>query len=220
LVNHPHITPAGVYFYQASYSFAGNLRVTRHGKPVALQTPSRLLGPQDAVFLPGTSRAIEYGALLGPSDPSQTPPGIALPAHDEYALWVFHDNIPTTNRPVLLPVGSTIGVGDGYEVTALAPTPSSGLTYRYDPGQSWVALGCAILVAGFVMALFFVPVKLYVKVAAQSAGQCDVEAAATTTKGNPIYEDDFAALIKGLRDAVSSSSPQRRPDDRQVEAYA
>jgi cytochrome c biogenesis protein len=220
LVNHPHITPAGVYFYQASYNFAGNLRVTRDGKPVRLQTPSIRLGPQDAVFLPGTSRAIEYGTLLGPSDPSQTPPGIALPSHDEYALWIFHDNIPTTNRPVLLPVGSTIPVGDGYAVTALAPTPSSGLTYRYDPGQSWVALGCAILVTGFVMALFFVPVKLYVKVAPQSVGQCRVEVAATTTKGNPIYEDGFAALVEGLRAAVNPTRPRSRSGDQQVEAYA
>lgn len=220
LVNHPHITPAGVYFYQASYNFAGNLRVTQNGHPVSLQTPSERLGPQDAIFLPGTSRAIEYGTLLGPTDPSQTPPGVALPPHDEYALWVFHDNIPTTSRPLLVPVGSTIGIGDGYQVTALPPTPSSGLTYRYDPGQGWVALGCAILVAGFIMALFFVPVKLYVKLSPQSAGSTDIEVAATTTKGNAIYEDGFAALIGGLRAAVNSTRPQPQPEAPQVEAYA
>jgi cytochrome c biogenesis protein ResB len=219
LVNHPHVTPSGVYFYQASYTFAGNLRVRRDGKVLALQGAGSHLGPQDAIFLPGTSRAIEYGTLLGPSDPSQTPPGIALPTHDEYALWVFHDNIPTTNRPILLPVGSTVNVGDGYEITAEPPTPSSGLTYRYDPGQGWVGLGCLILVAGFVMALFFVPVKLYAKVSALGVSGSKVELAATTTKGNAIYEDEFAALVRGLRQAVSSQTTGE-PSLTQVEAYA
>lgn len=204
LVNHPHVTPSGVYFYQASYSFAGHLQVTRRGKAVAVAGTDGKLQPQDAIFLPGTSRAIEYGTLLGPTDPSQTPPGIPVPAHDEYAIWVFHDNIPTTNKPVLLPVGSALDVGDGYRVNALPPTPSTGLTYRYDPGQGWVAAGCLVLVAGFIMALFFVPVKLYAKISAEGQG-CVVEVAATTTKGNAIYEDDFHALSAGLQRALASA---------------
>src|SRR5208283_2293517 len=36
LVNHPHVTPTGVYFYQASYSFAGHLQVARHGTILTL----------------------------------------------------------------------------------------------------------------------------------------------------------------------------------------
>jgi cytochrome c biogenesis protein len=219
LVNHPHVTPSGVYFYQASYNFAGNLGIKRNGQMVRLQDAGSHLGPQDAIFLPGTSRAIEYGTLLGPTDPSQTPAGVPLPARDEYALWVFHDNIPTTSRPILLPVGSTIDVGDGYQVTAQPPTPSTGLTYRYDPGQGWVGLGCLILVAGFVMALFFVPVKLYAKISPFAASGSKIEIAATTTKGNAIYEDDFASLIRGLREAVSRR-PASEAERTKVEAYA
>jgi cytochrome c biogenesis protein len=219
LVNHPHVTQAGVYFYQASYNFAGNLKIARGGKTVTLQGAADHLSPQDAVFLPGTSRAIEYGTLLGPTDPSQTPPGVALPARDEYALWIFHDNIPTTNRPVLLPIGSTMDVGDGYTVTAMPPTPSTGLTYRFDPGQNWVGAGCVILVAGFVMALFFVPVKLYAKVGANGTSGSTVEIAATTTKGNAMYEDDFAALAAGLRQAVSRKR-MGEGDPSAVGAYA
>jgi cytochrome c biogenesis protein len=218
LVNHPHITPMGVYFYQASYSFAGNLQVTRDGKIVHLEGTDGRLNPQDAIFLPGTSRVIEYGTLLGPTDPSQTPPGVALPAHDEYALWVFHDNIPTTNRPLLVPIGSSVNVGDGYRVTALPPTPSTGLTYRFDPGQSWVALGCLILVAGFVMALFFVPVKLYARISAKASGTA-VELAATTTKGNAIYEDEFRALTSGLQKTLTRVDDDADETNR-VKAYA
>ena len=192
--------------------------VTRNGKVVALGGAGRRLNPQDALFLPGTSRAIEYGTLLGPTDPSQTPAGVPLPKQDEYALWVFHDNIPTTNRPSLLPIGATMDVGDGYKVKALPPTPSTGLTYRYDPGQSWVALGCLILVTGFVMALFFVPVKLYAKASADSAGSV-VEIAATTTKGNAIYEDEFASLTEGLGQAVARDRGTE-PDAPQVKVYA
>jgi cytochrome c biogenesis protein ResB len=230
LVNHPHVTPTGVYFYQASYSFAGNLQVTRDGKVVKLSGTDGRLSPQDAIFLPCTSRVIEYGTLLGPTDPSQTPPGVPLPTADEYALWVFHDNIPTTKRPMLVPIGSSIDVGDGYRVAALPPTPSSGLTYRYDPGQGWVGLGCLILVAGFIMALFFVPVKLYAKIAATGAGVGQtaagadpagsvVEFAATTTKGNAIYEDEFAALRAGLQRAIAQAGEAGR-DRNEVRAYA
>ncbi len=218
LVNHPHVTASGVYLYQASYNFAGHLQVTRNGKIMTLPGTEGRLSPQDAIFLPGTSRAIEYGTLLGPTDPSQTPPGIELPKHDEYAIWIFHDNIPTTNRPVLLPIGSTVAVGDGYAVSALPPTPSSGLTYRYDPGQGWVAAGCLILVAGFVMALFFVPVKLYAKLSAEGEAH-SVEVAATTTKGNAIYEDEFIALTDGLQRALSQNGNDERAEN-QVKAYA
>jgi cytochrome c biogenesis protein len=214
LVNHPHLTPNHVRFYQASYSFAGHLQVSKSGKVLALPGTEGRLQPQDAIFLPGTSRAIEYGTLLGPTDPSQTPAGIPLPKHDEYALWVFHDNIPTTNRPILLAIGSSLDVGDGYRLTALPPTPATGLTYRYDPGERWVGLGALILVSGFVMALFFVPVKLYVKVAAEGNGNT-VEVAATTTKGNAIYEAEFTSLIEGLRRVISGTHPDKREENRE-----
>jgi cytochrome c biogenesis protein len=219
LVNHPYVTQGGVYVYQASYAFAGNLRITRHGAPV--KVPALHLNPQDAIFLPGTNRAIEYGLLLGPTDPSQTPPGVPLPKRDEYALWIFHDNIPTTNRPLLVPVGASVDVGDGYRLTALPPTPSTGLTYRYDPGQGWVALGCLILVAGFVMALFFVPVKVYARIVPAAEG-CSVECAATTTKGNAIWEDDFGALAAELRRALvpPAAQPPAAAAESQVNVYA
>ena len=202
LVNYPYVSPQGVYFYQASYGFGGNLKVMRHGRPVALADTDGRLMPQDAVFLPGTSRAIEYGTMLGPSDPAQVPLGVPLPKTNEYALWVFHDGVPTTDKPILLPVGKTIDVGDGYTIAARPPVAWTGLTYRYDPGSTWVGIGCAILVTGFVMALFFVPVKLYARVRAAS-GTAVAEIAATTTKGNAIYEEEFQSLVKGLDEAYA-----------------
>jgi len=218
LVNHPFITSDRVYFYQASYAFGGRLEVLKNGSPVALPGTAGRLAAQDAIFLPGTSRVVQYGALLGPSDPSQTPPGVNLPAHDEYALWIFHDNIPTTAKPILLPIGRAVDAGDGYSIRALPPTPSSGLTYRYDPGQGWVGLGCIILVAGFVMALFFVPVKLYARVTSDGPA-ARVALAATTTKGNTIYEDDFKTLVQELQASLPKiSSPAAREDHAQ--AYA
>lgn len=218
LVNHPLITPDGVYFYQASYAFGGHLQVSKHGKVIPIPGTEGHLQAQDAILLPGTSRAIEYGALLGPTDPSQTPPGVRLPNQDEYAIWMFHDNIPTTNRPILLPIGVSMDAGDGYSVKALPPTPSTGLTYRYDPGTVWVGVGCLILVAGFVMALFFVPVKLYAKIGAEG-GSSSVEVAATTTKGSAIYQDEFASLSEGLRRALPPSDASER-DGNRVKVYA
>ncbi len=135
---------------------------------------------------------------------------------DEYALWLVHDNVPTTNRPMLVPVGKTIDVGDGYTLTALRPVPWSGLTYRRDPGESFVGLGAAVLVAGFVMALFFVPIKVYARVRADQHGSA-FDIAATTTKGNSIYEREFAQLLEGVRRAGAITDDPRGQTEK---AYA
>jgi len=217
LVNHPYISANHVYLYQASYGFGGALQVLRHGQPIALPDTNGRLGPQDVVLLPGTSRAIEYGTMLGPSDPSQAPMGVPLPKTDTYALWEFHDQIPTTAKPILLPVGASFDAGDGYTVKALPPVAWSGLTYRYDPGESWVGAGALILSAGFVMALFFMPVKLYARVRRGERGTL-VDIAATTTKGNAMYEDDFAAMVKDLQHDLTPRSSETIP--KAVDAYA
>jgi len=201
IVNHPFVTTSRVYFYQASYGFGGRIDLTRDGKPVSLSGAARLM-PGDRVFLPGTSREIDYVTMLGPSDPSQVPLGVPLPKTDEYAMWVIHDNVPTTSRPLLVPVGKTVDVGDGYKLTARAPIAWSGLTYRRDPGEGFVGLGAAVLVAGFVMALFFVPIKLYLRMRRDEGGATTVDIAATTTKGNTIYEGEFKRLLAELERAL------------------
>ena len=200
-VNHPYKTQSGVYFYQASYGFGGRIALERDGKPVRLAGTGRLM-PQDQIFLPGTSREIDYMTLIGPSDPSQVPVGVPLPKTDTYAMWLVHDNVPTTDRPLLVPVGSTISLGDGYTLKALPPTPWTGLTYRKDPGEGFVGLGALVLVTGFVMALFFVPVKAYARVKAGQHGAV-FDIAATTTKGNSIYEAEFGQLLAGVERAAT-----------------
>lgn len=218
IVNHPYLTGSGVYFYQASYGFGGRIALTRDGKPISLSGTGRLM-PGDEVFLPGTSREIQYVTMLGPSDPSQVPVGVPLPKVDEYAMWVVHDNVPTTSRPLLVPVGKTVDVGDGYSLTAQVPIAWTGLTYRRDPGEDFVGLGAAVLVAGFIMALFFVPVKAYVRVRRDGAGVASVDVAATTTKGNTIYEGEFKRLLADLERALDDGGGE--PAERAVEtAYA
>ena len=217
LVNHPYVFTGNVYLYQASYGFGGNFEIRRHGVVEALPNIAGRLAPQDVVYLPGTSRAIEYGTMLGPSDPSQVPIGVPLPRTDTYALWIFHDGIPTTDKPILLPVGRTIDAGDGYTLRALPPIAWSGLTYRYDPGEVWVGLGALVLSAGFVLALFFMPIKLYARVRSSERGAI-VDIAATTTKGNAMYEDDFATLVKGLQERLSREAAGPMPET--VSAYA
>ena len=215
-VNHPYVTHDGVYIYQASYGFAGRLAVTHGGKPVDVDGAQRLM-PQDEVLFPGTSRGVQYMTMAGPSDPSQVPAGVPLPKVDEYVFWAFHDNIPTTSQPIILRVGKSVDIGDGFHVTALAPIAWSGLTYRRDPGEGYVALGVGILIAGFVMSLFFLPVKLYARVR-RSASGVEADVAVTTTKGNAMYEDDFAALAAGWREALAKSPAPG--GEESVSAYA
>ena len=217
IVNHPFQTQSGVYFYQASYGFGGRIALTRNGKPISLSGTGRLM-PNDEVFLPDTSREIQYVTMLGPSDPSQVPLGVPLPKTDEYAMWVVHDNVPTTSRPLLVPIGKTVDVGDGYSLTALAPIAWTGLTYRRDPGEGFVGLGAVVLVAGFIMALFFVPIKMYVRVRTDARGST-VDLAATTTKGNTIYEVEFKRLLADLERALGDGGGE--PAEKAVEtAYA
>jgi hypothetical protein len=140
-----------------------------------------------------------------------------LPHVDTYAIWAFHDQIPVTQKPILLPVGATYVVGDGYTIKALPPVAWSGLTYRYDPGELWVGLGALILTAGFVMALFFMPIKLYARVR-RTASAPVVDVAATTTKGNAMYEDDFGTLVNGLADRLAP--PASGTIGETVNAYA
>jgi len=217
IVNHPFQTKSGVYFYQASYGFGGRIDLTRNGKSIGLSGAGRLM-PGDRVFLPGTSREIDYVTLLGPSDPSQVPLGVPLQKVDEYAMWVIHDNVPTTSRPLLVPIGKTIDVGDGYSLTARAPIAWTGLTYRRDPGEGFVGLGAAVLVAGFVMALFFVPIKLYVRTRRDARGPV-VDVAATTTKGNTIYEGEFKQLLDGLGRTLDTGDNEPAQDAMET-AYA
>lgn len=197
VVNHPYVTDSHVYFYQASYGFGGRFALSRNGVPVHLSGTGRLM-PDDEIFLPGTSREIDYLTMLGPSDPSQVPTGVPLPKTDEYAMWIVHDNVPTTDRPILVPVGQSIDAGDGYRIVALPPVPWTGLTYRRDPGEMWVGLGALVLVAGFVMSLLFVPVKAYARIRPDGA-RARVDIAVTTTKGNAIYEREFADLLEAVR---------------------
>jgi hypothetical protein len=67
------------------------------------------------------------------------------------------------------------------------------------------------------MALFFMPIKLYARVRSAERGAV-VDIAATTTKGNAIYEDDFGALVKGLQERLSR--PDAGPIPETVSAYA
>jgi hypothetical protein len=67
------------------------------------------------------------------------------------------------------------------------------------------------------MALFFMPIKLYARVR-RGAGVTLVDIAATTTKGNAMYEDDFATLVDGLADRLVR--PRSGPVTETVNAYA
>jgi hypothetical protein len=53
-----------------------------------------------------------------------------------------------------------------------------------------------------------------VKVAAEGNGNT-VEVAATTTKGNAIYETEFTSLIEGLRRVISGTHPDKREGNRE-----
>jgi hypothetical protein len=75
-----------------------------------------------------------------------------------------------------------------------------------------------VLVTGFVMALFFVPVKLYVRTRRDARGPV-VDVAATTTKGNTIYEGEFKQLLDGLGRTLETGDNEPAQDAVET-AYA
>jgi hypothetical protein len=66
------------------------------------------------------------------------------------------------------------------------------------------------------MALFFVPIKVYARAMADQRGSV-LDIAATTTKGNSIYEREFAQLLEGLRRAGATTGDPRGQTEK---AYA
>ena len=74
----------------------------------------------------------------------------------------------------------------------------SGFQYRYDPGMPLVGIGAFVLLAGLIIAFYFLPARLYVRVDQESDGVSIVGIAATTVKGYDIYETQFAELIGEL----------------------
>jgi cytochrome c biogenesis protein len=144
LVNHP-LTLDRISLYQADYRVAGlreaTLRLTdREGNERDL-----ILGPQDAVELPGTRFRLHLVSV----DPGTTKRGVGAEIQvrgpgDEAKVSMLYRK----DREPLDLDGTKLRFAD------YAPLYATGLQVGYDPGTPLVWTGCLLLVIGFMLTLF------------------------------------------------------------------
>jgi len=202
-VNQP-INIDGTDYYQATYGFGITFRLTKDGVLVA-SSPAQPLREGEGFVIDG-ARAIQYTQFIGTidrrtgapkADPRPNDPGVVVAAFDGDRL---------AGR-ALIPLGTSIDLGGGYQLAAQRYTLYSGFQYRYDPGVPLVGIGALILVAGLCIAFYFVPARLHVQVTGEG-NETRVGIAATSVKGYDLFEERFGELITALR-AQTASPPVR-----------
>jgi len=199
-VNHP-LDIDGTLYYQASYGFGVQFLLTKDGRVVP-GTPQDLLR-EGMAFSVGADRALEYDQFVGTIDrktgrPSNDP----RPNNPGVVVRMLEGGTPLA--AALIPIGSSIDLGNGYKLAVPRYAIYSGLQYRYDPGMMLVGLGAFVLLAGLCTAFYFLPARLYVKLTGEGRSW-DLGVAATTVKGYEVFEDQFRELVGALRRAAAGT---------------
>lgn len=198
-VNHP-LDIDGTLYYQAAYGFGAQFLLTKDGRVVP-GTPQDLL-KEGMAFPVGGDRSIEYAQFVGTIDPKTgRPTNDPRPNNPGVVVRMLEGDTPLAAG--LIPVGSSIDLGNGYRLSVPRYAIYSGLQYRYDPGMALVGIGAFVLLAGLCTAFYFLPARLYVKLTGEGR-RWDVGIAATTVKGYEVFEDQFRELIAALRRAATT----------------
>ncbi len=198
-VNHP-IAVDGTLYYQASYGFGMQFVVTRHGhRDAALSNRTLLEG--DSFDLPGTQRSLLY-ERFAPTVDKQSGMPTADPRVNDPAVVLSLSQAGSSLGEALVPVGSSVDLGDGWRATAKRYVLYSGFQYRNDPGVPLVGIGAFVLLAGLIISFYFLPARLYVRVDEVAPQRSRVGAAATTVKGYDVFANEFTRLAATLRQEI------------------
>lgn len=199
-VNHP-IDIDGTLYYQSAYGFGMQFHVTHDGKNVPAIS-SKTLKEGDSFTLPGTQRQISFQQFVPTVDRQTGQPAPDPRVNDPaVVLQAFDGGTPLGSA--LVPLHKTIDLGEGWLVTPARYVAYTGLQYRYDPGVMLVGVGAFVLLAGFIISLYFLPARLYVRVDPGEDGTTTVGVAATTVKGYDMYRAQFAELLKQLKSSTA-----------------
>lgn len=206
-VNHP-LDIDGTDYYQASYGYAIDFRLTQNGKLVAT-SPTGPLKEGGAFPIGASSRAIQYTQFIGTIDRRTGQPGADPRPNDPAVVITAFDGDRSVGR-ALIPLGGSIDLGSGYRLAAQRYTLYSGLQYRYDPGIPLVGVGAFVLLAGLCISFYFLPARLYVQITGSNRNWI-IGIAATTVKGYTIYEEQFADLVEALKRSEDGPRSKRNP---------
>jgi len=200
-VNHP-LDVDGTLYYQAAYGFGAQFVLTKDGRVTPL-SPTDLLKEGDS-FSVGGDRALEYEQFIGTVDPKTGRPS-ADPRPSNPAVVVRMISGDTAMASGMIPIGSSLDLGDGYRLSVPRYAIYSGFQYRYDPGMPLVGIGAFVLLAGLCTAFYFLPARLYVRLTG-SGRKWSLGVAATTVKGYEVFEDQFRELVAALRRAAKGET--------------
>ncbi len=193
-VNHP-IDIGGTLFYQSSYGFAVRFSIAHDGtRDAALSDRTYMVG--ETIVLPGSQREIALAQFV-PTVDRQTGEPSADPRVNDPAVALQVAQGGVTAGAALVPFKTWIDVGDGWRITPQQYVMVSGLQYRYDPGVALVGIGAFVLLAGLVIAFYFLPARLFATVTEQG-GSSTIGLAAMTVKGYDIFEKQFADLVRAF----------------------
>jgi cytochrome c biogenesis protein len=206
-VNHP-LTIDGTDYYQASYGYAIDFRLTQNGQLVAT-SPREPLKEGGAFPIGTSSRAIQYAQFIGTVDRRTGLPAADPRPNDPAVVIAAYDGDRAVGR-ALIPLGGSIDLGGGYRLAAERYTLYSGLQYRYDPGIPLVGVGAFVLLAGLCISFYLLPARLYVQITGANRAWT-IGIAATTVKGYTIYEEQFADLVEALKRSEDGPRPTRKP---------
>jgi cytochrome c biogenesis protein len=206
-VNHP-LDIDGTDYYQASYGYAIDFRLTQNGAPVAT-SPRGPLTEGGGFPVGASNRAIQYAQFVGTIDRKTGLPGADPRPNDPAVVIEAFEGDRSVGR-ALIPLGGSIDLGGGYRLAAERYTLYSGLQYRYDPGIPLVGIGAFVLLAGLCISFYLLPARLYVHITG-SQRAWDIGLAATTVKGYTIFEEQFAELVEALKRSEDGPRGSRTP---------
>ena len=199
-VNHP-LDIDGTLYYQASYGFGVQFLLTKNGRAVP-ESPQGYLR-EGGAFPLGGGHALEYDQFVGTIDPKTgRPEADPRPNRPGVIVRMLAGDAPLAQG--VIPVGSSLDLGNGFKLSVPHYAVYTGLQYRYDPGMALVGLGAFVLLTGLCIAFYFLPARLYVKLTG-GGRRWDVGVAATTVKGYEVFEEQFRELIAALQRAAQKS---------------
>jgi cytochrome c biogenesis protein len=198
-VNHP-IDVDGTLYYQASYGFGTQFLISRDGRADP-NLSARTFLEGDSFDLPGTQRGVLY-ERFAPTVDKQSGMPTADPRVNDPAVLLAVSQAGNEPAEVLVPLGSSLDLGGGWRLVPKRYVLYSGFQYRNDPGVPLVGIGAFVLLSGLVIAFYFLPARLYVRVDSVGPARCRVGVAATTVKGYDVFESEFARLLVALKGKI------------------
>jgi len=195
-VNHP-IDVDGTLYYQSSYGFGTQFLISRDGRADP-NLSSRVFLEGDSFDLPGSERSVLYERFT-PTVDKQSGMPTADPRVSDPAVVVAVSQAGNDLGEALVPLGGAIDLGGGWRLVPKRYVLYSGFQYRNDPGVPLVGIGAFVLLSGLVIAFYFLPARLYVRVDPISPQRCQVGIAATTVKGYDVFESEFARLMAAVK---------------------